>query len=296
MTNCSPSLDVPSDCLSNSEHGNKQETDIQRAAKTASANDGKQQIRTRRGRPLDGPSDRTNNPYDNGDKSHIQRTKTLPRDQEQWVTIKLVPVLNQGAAFRTLCPKCNDQCVLHRARCIERARRDERKCPMQCRGCGYKFEAPDISQHPEWEAWRHEHRTAKGPASHTELEAEASQDSTSDSDVEGYSKPSGHRAVINATCIVMNSITRSSASAANGMRELTASCNMPLDVPSDCTNNSDGDNEQKPDGQRSNNEPQHQVVGPTRITCCFCIDKCTLTCTRCKMSEQVGKTILPHGV
>ena len=196
MTNCSSSLDVPSDCARNSQDGNNKYKDIQHTAKNASAHNGKQQSRTRCKRPLDVPSDRTNDPYDNGNQGDT-------REQEQWATIKLVPVLKQGAAFRTLCPKRNDHCVLYRARCVEHARRDARKCPMQCRGCGYKFEAPDISQHPEWEAWRHEHRTAKGPASHTELEAEASQDSTSDSDVQGYSKPSGHGAVINATCIIM---------------------------------------------------------------------------------------------
>ena len=210
MTKCSPSLDIPSDCACNSQDGNTKHQDIQHAASTASAHNGKQQSRTRCNRPLDAPSDRTNDPYDKGNQGNT-------REQEQWATSKLVPVLKKGAAFRTLCPKCNDQCVLYRARCVEHAQRDERKCPMTCRDCGCKFEAPDISQHPEWEAWRQEHRAANGPASPTEFEAEASQDSTSDSDVQGYSKPSGHRAVINATCIVMNSTTRSHASANAGM-------------------------------------------------------------------------------
>ena len=93
MRQCSSSLDVPSDCARNSQGGNTEHKDIQRTAKTASAHNGKQQIRTRCERPLDDSSDRTNDPNDDGNQSHIQRTGTLPWEQEQWATIMLVPVL-----------------------------------------------------------------------------------------------------------------------------------------------------------------------------------------------------------
>ena len=122
-----------------------------------------------------------------------------------------------------------------------------------------------------------------GRGSQDDHTANMAQDRMSNMDVPGCSKPPGHRAATNATCRVMQNPTRSQASASNGRHEPSASCGKPLDVPSDCTSNADecSPTQGKPTANSLPRDPKHEAA-PTRITCCFCLGKCTLTCTQCK--------------
>ena len=89
-TKCSMSLDVPSDCLSNSHDGNNQQTNLPSGATAARATNGMQGTDTSRKHPLDVPTARTTpTKAANKETSMQQRLATETKTQAHTMTSSL---------------------------------------------------------------------------------------------------------------------------------------------------------------------------------------------------------------